>query len=68
MTQTHDTYCRLLDGLKEAKSALAKLDADWVRNLSEDDLAIVIPAFAEFYNSMKSAANYLAVLREQHRA
>ena len=53
---------RVLDLIKQTRSEFETLAT---KDLSEDELAVVIPAFAEFYNSLKSAANYLAVLRKQ---
>jgi hypothetical protein len=56
---------RLFDGLKQAKSALDTLAT---ADLSEDDLAIVVPTVTKFFDSVQSAANYLAVLRKQRNA
>jgi hypothetical protein len=64
-TMTHD---RLLDLLKQAKGALDTLATLATADLSDDEFEIVVTTFAEFRNSVQSAANYLAVLRKQHSA
>jgi hypothetical protein len=65
---THDTYCRLLDGLKQAKSTLDTLTPAYLSNLNEDEFEIVVTNVMKFFNSVQSAANYLAVLRKQQSA
>ena len=45
---------RVLDLIKQTRSEFETLAT---KDFSQDELAVVIPAFAEFYNSLKSAAN-----------
>jgi hypothetical protein len=60
------TYDRLLNLLKQAKATFDPFaDADVLRNLSDDEFDILVTDFAEFRNALLSAANYLAVLRQQ---
>jgi hypothetical protein len=56
---------QLLDKLSECKAALGVITPDWLSGLNDNELEYVVTTFNKWFDSVQSAANYLAVLRNE---
>jgi len=56
---TPQQFRRLLDGFDQAKSALEKITPAFLAGLSDEDFAYVVKTTANYFNSLRSACNYL---------
>jgi hypothetical protein len=64
------TYNQLRDLIKQARFMLdtRTLTNDWLADLSDNEFDAVVLTITEVFAEVQSAANYLAALREQHKA
>jgi hypothetical protein len=61
------TSDQLFERLHQAKGALTTLTPAYLSTLNDDEFEYVVSTVTEFFNSVQSLANHLAVLRRnQH--